>query len=226
MNNQVVGNIISSHLNNVNTNMQNNSPKEEHVKRFRVIHTIIILVDLITLTVSIIILCRILPRTETLQFDYIGVIIAILSILVTVLIGWNVYSIIDLRKYSEKYKTDTQTLANLLYTENYGRVNYQMQTEQSLFDIYHYLVLKQSPLGLEYNFLLHGLCTLQSASQNEHYELCNELVKALNEIFVDTSKIKMNSVAKNGLLNIYSSIPNKDKIENINSIILKIAQIK
>ena len=38
--------------------------------------------------------------------DYIGVIVGILSLLVTVLIGWNIYIALDIKKEWEKYKKD------------------------------------------------------------------------------------------------------------------------
>lgn len=55
-------------------------------------------------------LCPSIPRllnNEELQFDYIGAIIGILSLLVTLLLGWNIYQVIDLKnveaKLREKY---------------------------------------------------------------------------------------------------------------------------
>lgn len=43
-------------------------------------------------------LCFCCPRNESLSFDYIEVIIGILSLLVTILIGWNIFYALGIRK--------------------------------------------------------------------------------------------------------------------------------
>lgn len=42
-------------------------------------------------------ICRIFPRTYNLGIDYIGIIVGILSLLVTILIGWNIYTVLDIK---------------------------------------------------------------------------------------------------------------------------------
>lgn len=44
---------------------------------------------------SLIALVNCYPRIEQLGFDYLGLIVGILALLVTVLIGWNIYSVVD-----------------------------------------------------------------------------------------------------------------------------------
>lgn len=52
----------------------------------------------IAIIVSIIAICIACPHVPELGFDYQGVIVGILALLVTMLIGWNIFSIIDIRK--------------------------------------------------------------------------------------------------------------------------------
>lgn len=56
----------------------------------------------ISFTFSIISLCSSLPRTSGL--DYIGVIVGILSLLVTILIGWQITNYFMLEKRTKAYK--------------------------------------------------------------------------------------------------------------------------
>lgn len=56
-----------------------------------------LLVSLLALLVSIAALCVTKPRYPELGMDYQGWITGILALLVTALIGWNVYSVIDLK---------------------------------------------------------------------------------------------------------------------------------
>ena len=46
------------------------------------------------------------PQIKNLGIDYMGVIVGILSLLVTVLLGWNIYTALDIKKEWEKYKKD------------------------------------------------------------------------------------------------------------------------
>ncbi len=56
------------------------------------------IVSVINAISSIVLLCIICPRTHNLGFDYIGVIVAILALLITLLIGWNIFTALDIRK--------------------------------------------------------------------------------------------------------------------------------
>lgn len=56
---------------------------------------------LFSLLTSVIAICRTCPRTE-LDFDYMGLIVGILALLVTMLIGWQIYNAMNLdRKVSD-----------------------------------------------------------------------------------------------------------------------------
>lgn len=72
---------------------------------------IIRIVVALSLVMSIIALCQSLPREA--GVDYMGVIVGILSLLVTVLIGWNIYSIVDLNKREKKNKKIVSSFSNL-----------------------------------------------------------------------------------------------------------------
>lgn len=57
----------------------------------------------IAIVISIITICLALPRRE-MSIDYLSLITGILGVLVTVLIGWNIYMIIDFRQEKENLK--------------------------------------------------------------------------------------------------------------------------
>ena len=57
--------------------------------------------SILAIILSILAICFSLPRTE-LSFDYLGFITGILGVLVTVLIGWNIYAVIDFRQEKQR----------------------------------------------------------------------------------------------------------------------------
>lgn len=61
-----------------------------------------------TLICSLIALCRTFPTSPC--FDYMGIIVGILSLLVTVLMGWNIYTIIDTKSEVAKLKEERSRL--------------------------------------------------------------------------------------------------------------------
>ena len=56
----------------------------------------------IAILISIIAICISCPHKAELGFDYQGVLVGILSLLVTALIGWNIYTIIDIKSTRDK----------------------------------------------------------------------------------------------------------------------------
>lgn len=51
----------------------------------------------VSLALSVAAVCMAYHHTPDLGFDYQGVIVGVLSLLVTVLVGWNIYSVLDLK---------------------------------------------------------------------------------------------------------------------------------
>lgn len=81
-----------------------------------------IILSIMATILSIIAICVSLPTTE-ISFDYLGCLIGILGVLVTVLIGWNIYAVIDFRQekqrlvqYFEEQKNDIRLLGSDLKT--------------------------------------------------------------------------------------------------------------
>ena len=63
-----------------------------------------LLISLLTLIISVITLCLTNPNYSDLGLDYQGVIVGVLSLLVTALIGWNIYTTIDLKDKIDEFK--------------------------------------------------------------------------------------------------------------------------
>ena len=66
----------------------------------------------VSLIMSVAALCRSLPCV--MGVDYMGVIVGILALLVTVLIGWNIYSVVDFNKKKEELIAQEQIVKSLV----------------------------------------------------------------------------------------------------------------
>lgn len=129
------------------------------------------LLSVISFLFSLAVLCKAFPRfieipNET-GFDYIGFIIGVLSLLVTVLIGWNIYSVIDLRNIkSELEEVKSDSLFNSYKTSTVVFV--------SMSDFYQ----RNNDVN---NVFYYNVLTLSSASKYGNMELANELIDILKQ---------------------------------------------
>ena len=74
-----------------------------------------IILSIVSLAFSSLLMFPCLPRilsNEELQFDYIGAIVGILALLVTVLIGWNIYQLVDMKDIKKNYATSIDAIKN------------------------------------------------------------------------------------------------------------------
>ena len=62
------------------------------------------LFSLIISLANIVVVCLSLPAGHEPDFDYLGLIVGSLSILVTVLIGWNIYTLVDFKENIKQMK--------------------------------------------------------------------------------------------------------------------------
>ena len=79
------------------------------------------IVSIVSLLLSVIAVCVAVWRSPDLDFDYQGVLVGVLSLLVTVLVGLNIYTLVDFRNkesmVDEKIKLITESLSNLSRAE-------------------------------------------------------------------------------------------------------------
>lgn len=90
---------------------------------------------------TIVCICCLFYRTDTLGFDYMGVIVGILSLLVAFLLGWQIYSVIDMKKSIEEIKSNTnkrqeETMARA-YTSIMNQTSYKVEGREEDDDCYN-----------------------------------------------------------------------------------------
>ena len=174
--------------------------------------------SLIATIMSIIAICVSAYRSPELGFDYIGVIVGVLALLVTILIAWQIYSMID---FNSK-KRDLYTLTNIASNDLQSNM---ATSEYANWMIYHYLLLKTDPLGLDYRFLQHGISCLLHTSNIEDIETCNVVVKGLLECFINPHEVKMPQLNKDQLILLLSKVKHTDRIKDYSRLVEKIIQI-
>lgn len=226
VNNQTVGDINNANVANVNNNTQKASKQSKQkgfdkAKRFEQnCHWWIWVTNILLLGVNVFILCRFAPASDELDFDYYGVIVGVLSILVTALLGFNIYSVIDLKAIQH----DNEKLVGRINLVERRYNSGLEQVETTLATLFFYERRNSNNAFLAYQSIYHWLRAIAMASEKENFNSCAGYVASL---LVCTKELPVLSKNNKDLLrHAYNQIPNKEKIQNINIVDRAINEIK
>lgn len=127
-----------------------------------------VIISLIALALSITTLCNAYPRE--LGLDYLGLILGVLSILVTTLLGWNIYTLIDFNQTRKQINQVETKLSSSLETSLY-------EVQMTAFFVFHQ---KKDKTSEDYFHLwLHGLSAMSHLTRVGKYQDCSDLSKML-----------------------------------------------
>ena len=93
------------------------------------------LFSLIISLANIVVVCLYLPAGYDPDFDYLGLIVGSFSILVTVLIGWNIYTLVDFKnevKVIKNYKEELDEVKWVLFDDRTFQVYQRAITNAEL----------------------------------------------------------------------------------------------
>lgn len=186
------------------------------MNRYRAIVALIL--SAISIVVSVIALCRTCPHTSDLGMDYQGVIVGILALLVTVLIGWNIYALIDF----DRAKKEIDVLKDRMYVNTNASLALK---DADVFMIYHYLTVGKDPLGIEYRYIHSGLTCLVGLSKIGRFEACNVIVQSIIESVKMPKNIFMLPRLKEELLSLLSEVQQPKRINNFHEVARIVALI-
>lgn len=98
------------------------------MKKYR--NIVILILSVISTIISIIAICRVYPNTSELGLDYQGIIVGILALLVTALIGWQIYIAINVKEELKEILVFRKEISNKI-NEKYSELDYQTSIELS-----------------------------------------------------------------------------------------------
>lgn len=189
-------------------------------------NTITLILSAISIMVSVAALCRTYPYTSDLGMDYQGVIVGMLALLVTILIGWQIYTAInvkeelkdikDLRREINKQERDIyiRSTNNLFEFQSAMFMMYDNKKEKSNSDIFQ--------LYLHGISSIYHLCSL--GKQNECTSIVNILIARKSILMSE----KFQKEQIDSLMDILLSAMDISKVENAVLLVnlLSVAPIK
>lgn len=175
-----------------------------------------IAISLTAIIISIIAICNVYPRE--LGIDYLGWIVGILALLTTILLGWNIYTTIDIKENHRRY-------TSIINEVDISQHKVLALQEHANWMIYHQLLLNHDPCGLEFRFLYYGVSCLYHTSMIGEYDTCRMVVKALNECFTNPKAVKMTKSNKEQVLILLNLVKQPNKIDGYMDLMEKVALI-
>lgn len=171
------------------------------------------------IAVLVSIACR-FTRIEPVSIDYMGILVGILSLLVTVLIGWNIYSLIDIRNLRKEIALEKTRV----YFESEKNL---MSTFIALSEYYYSSIHdKQQPIEERiYKYILYRVSGILHASRINDFETCRIIVKITLET-IHPANIEMNEKNKKTLIDLLSDVNESRNIERFSELFAMVAGIK
>lgn len=186
----------------------------------KAIYYIIITINALSCITLLFVICPRVIEHENLGFDYMGVIIAVLSLLITVLIGWNIYQLVDFSEKSKQFNNlKGQQEKELNYIHNKADYN-QALVYAIMSQTFSAHFAPNEDSIIKYEMLTKGLYALKTLSnfpdcEKEISSLTETIIKGLN----NSSSVPLDEKTKTNLLLMCGEINNKNKISKYETII-------
>lgn len=192
----------------------------------KVVNIILVIANVIILGFNTRFLCNEHPRGENLEFDYIGVIVGVLALLVTALIGLNIFSLVDFKNKEKEIDANTASIAKALITINQAEISNNGVMEQTIASIYYVMLGYKDPLGFEYKYIHHSLLALYYLSESDDIKNCNIIVATMLETISSFENISIDKNRKSDFYVWLHKVKNPEKISRFNDLLECIAGMK
>jgi hypothetical protein len=182
------------------------------------------IVSVLAIVLSIIAICRSFYRTVDLGFDYMGVIVGVLAILLTCLVAWNIYSAIDANKKIDDMRNELIALRSSI---NIDRIAYEKSINKLKAELYDNVVsINRQSLGFEksaisMHMLINMISSISFLAKAEEYSKAEPQIDYYYVMTKDDIDLIRKDVDKDtcrGLLRLLYEIPNKGKLQNFSKL--------
>lgn len=165
-----------------------------------------IITSITALILSVIAVCVAAWRSPDLAFDYQGVIVGVLSLLVTALIGWQIFTLFDIKRLHAdianiSYDMWQRSEKNLAEYHTSVTLMYMARDDKSQQDII--------------NMYLSGLSAILHLGRLKEYQSASALVSPLIAAFESLESHRLSASVLQNLNQILKTIPDKDKINSL-----------
>lgn len=135
----------------------------------------------LALLLAFLALCFCCPRMNSLGFDYMGVIVGILSLLVTILIGWNIYSALEIKQEWETYK-GTMEKYIMMQNKRINELGNQIIQMENAIETRIQQLNEQQNCFRHYGYAITDFCQVYTKLEPEKKEYFKTYCKSLSAL--------------------------------------------
>ncbi len=183
-----------------------------------------IIISVLALLFSIIAICRSFYRTVDLGFDYMGVIVGVLAILVTCLVAWNIHSAIDANHKISEVRNEVNMLQSSINSDRLASERKINKLKAELYD--NVVSINRHIIGFEKSavsthMLIYMLSSIDYLSRSEEFVVAESQIDyyyVMTKNDLELIKKDIDKEAFDGLYRLLYEIPNKEKIKNFSKL--------
>lgn len=183
-----------------------------------------IIISVLALLFSIIAICRSFYRTVDLGFDYMGVIVGVLAILVTCLVAWNIHSAIDANHKISEVRNEVNNLQSSINSDRLASERKINKLKAELYD--NVVSINRHIIGFEKSavsthMLIYMLSSIDYLSRSEEFVVAESQIDyyyVMTKNDLELIKKDIDKEAFDGLYRLLYEIPNKEKIKNFSKL--------
>lgn len=174
-----------------------------------------IVISIIAIVLSIIAICNVYPRE--LGIDYLGLIVGVLALITTILLGWQIFLLFDIKSIKEEVlKRDDYIY--LRSERNFAEIHIEMMLH------YHN---KDSKNSDDFFFLAHhGTSALTHLSKIGDRQKLVDTLRMILRHSDDLKKINISQVQKKSLIELLLSVENSRQIHQLAELVSVFHQIE
>ena len=169
---------------------------------------------------SIIAVCRSFCRTSDLGFDYLGVIIGSLAIMVTYLVAWNIHTAIDANHKIKEMRDEIVALRSSIVSDKLSSERKINKLKAELYDNIvstnrHILGFEKSAVST--HLLIYMVSSIDCLSRSEDFAVAESQIDYYYVMTKDDLALIKKDIDKEsriGLFRLLYEIPHKEKIKN------------
>lgn len=152
------------------------------------------------------------------NIDMAGFIVSVLGVLTTILIGWNIYTVVDFNnkmKFIDSRRKELESLIKDLHILDKERNGF---ISDALGDIYLGVLDCKTTEGRECNYLLYKAQSLSSYAYIGRIDQCNRIVAEMIIYLLEGKGKNVDSSACELILAILKNLKNKERIYNLHTL--------
>jgi hypothetical protein len=177
-----------------------------------------IVISIIAIVISILAICTSLQSFSVSETAYLGWIVSVLSTLVVVLIGWQIYSFFNI-------KDSIETLESTKKSIDYQLCRVETSTAMVLSDMY-YRMLTDDKRNFLFKFLHSTVLVIMHASKMKDLSTCNVMVKVILEVIAKPEMLRLSKYNKELIFDVLSSVSYGNKIEQYTDLLQLLSRIE